>query len=80
MPDISKITLPSGSTYNIKDEGARTLIRNLSGSTAYLGITTTPLYDECTTSTISINNSDVEVSNGNIAIYAKREFIFDGTK
>ena len=80
MPDISKITLPSGSTYNIKDEGARTLIRNLSGSTAYIGITTTPLYDECTTSTISINNSDVEVSNGNIAIYAKREFIFDGTK
>ena len=80
MPDISKITLPSGSTYNLKDEGARELIRNLSGSTAYVGITTTPLYDECTTDTIQINGSDIEVSNGNIAIYAKREFIFDGTK
>lgn len=80
MPDISKITLPSGTTYNIKDAGARELIEQLSGSTAYLGITTTPLYDECTTSTISVNGEDISVSNGNIAIYGKREFIFDGTK
>jgi hypothetical protein len=45
MPDlyISKITLPSGSTYNIKDAGARKLIEGLSGSTAFLGITTTPI-------------------------------------
>ena len=82
MPDlyISKITLPSGSTYNIKDAGARKLIEGLSGSTAFLGITTTPLYDQCTTSTITINGDSVPAMNGNIAIYAKREFIYDGTK
>ena len=82
MPDlyISKITLPSGSTYNIKDAGARQLIESLSGSTAFLGITTTPLYDQCTTSSITVNDASVEVMNGNIAIYGKREFIYDGTK
>ena len=80
MPDISKITLPSGTTYDIKDAGARELIQRLSGSTAYLGITTTPLYDECTTSTISVDGTNIPVVNGNIAIYGKREFIFDGNK
>lgn len=80
MPDISKITLPSGTTYDIKDAGARELISHLSGSTSYLGITTTPLYDECTTATISINGTNTPVTNGNIAIYGKREFIYDGTK
>lgn len=82
MPDlyISKITLPSGSTYNIKDAGARQLIESLSGSTAFLGITTTPLYDQSTASSITVNNTSVEVANGNIAIYGKREFIYDGTK
>lgn len=80
MPDISKITLPSGTTYDIKDAGARELISHLSGSTSFLGITTTPLYDGCTTSTVEINNTNTPVANGNIAIYGKREFIFDGTK
>lgn len=80
MPDISKITLPSGTTYDIKDAGARELISRLSGSTSFLGITTTPLYDGCTTSTVEVNDTNTPVVNGNIAIYGKREFIFDGTK
>jgi hypothetical protein len=29
MPDISKITLPSGTTYNIKDAEARDLIDSI---------------------------------------------------
>ena len=77
---ISKVTLPFQNTYHFKDEGARELIENLSGSTSYLGITTTPLYDECTTNPISISGQNITASNGNLAIYGKREFIFDGTK
>ena len=30
--------------------------------------------------TITINGDSVPAMNGNIAIYAKREFIYDGTK
>lgn len=41
MPDISKIKLPSGNVYDIVDAGARELIEALSGSTAFLGVTTT---------------------------------------
>ena len=46
MADISKITLPSGTTYNIKDEVAR---RAQSGAMHWLGITTTALTDGATT-------------------------------
>lgn len=34
---ISKITLPSGSTYTIKDAEARQMISDLSSSTSFLG-------------------------------------------
>lgn len=37
MADISKITLPSGTTYDIKDARARELIGSLSGALTYLG-------------------------------------------
>lgn len=80
MAEISKITLPSGSTYDIKDKWARDQIALLSGSTAFAGITTTPLYDQATTSDIQIGGETVEASNGTIAIYGNKEFIYDGTK
>ena len=38
MPDISKITLPSGTTYDIKDAAARS-------AKGWIGITTTALTD-----------------------------------
>ena len=80
MPDISKITLPSGNTYNIKDAVARELIAELSGSTAYLGVTTTALTDGATTNPITIDSSSVTATTGNIVVYGSAEFIFDGTK
>ena len=47
MPDISKITLPSGTTYDLKDAGARELIENLAGldTVIFQGVSTTALTD-----------------------------------
>lgn len=79
MADISKITLPSGTTYNIKDQRARDLIDEMSGYTDFLGVTTTALTDGATTNPIKINNVDVTAKKGNIVTYGSAEFIFNGT-
>lgn len=81
MPDISKIKLPgSNQSYNIVDDGARELIAALSGSTKYLGVTTTPLTDGATTNPITVGGNSVTATTGNIVIYDKAEFIYDGNK
>ena len=80
MPDIKKITLPSGNTYDIVDAGARELISALSGSTAFLGLTTTTLTDGATTNPITVNGSSVTATTGNIVVYESAEFIWDGAK
>ena len=73
MPDISKITLPSGVTYDIKDATARAAI---AGGTAFLGITTTALTDGATTASITIDGESVSAVNGGIAVYQNKEFIY----
>jgi hypothetical protein len=77
MPDISKITLPSGVTYNIKDEVAR---QTAAGGIQLRGVTTTALTDEATTNPIKIGGSDYTAVNQDAVFYGKKEFIFDGTK
>lgn len=79
MADISKIKLPSGTEYNLKDQGARDLIAELFNYTRYLGVTTTPLTDGATTNPITINGSSVTAENGDVVTYNKDEFIFNGT-
>lgn len=82
MPDrayISKITLPSGSTYYLKDEEVRELISDIEKYTKYLGVTTTALTDGATTNPIMINGESVTAESGNIATYNSKEFIFNGT-
>lgn len=79
MADISKITLPSGTTYDIKDQGARDLIDEMSGYTDFLGVTTTALTDGATTNPITINGNSVTAVKGNIATYGSAEFIYNGT-
>lgn len=76
MADISKITLPSGTTYDIKDAIARAAI---AGGMAFLGITTTALTDGSSTTPIVINGEDVDAVNGGIAIYGTKEFIYTTT-
>lgn len=79
MPNIKKITLPTGTTYDIVDQGARDLIDEMSGYTDFLGVTTTALTDGATTNPIKINNVDVTAKKGNIVTYGSAEFIFNGT-
>lgn len=72
MPDISKITLPSGTTYDIKDAAARS-------AKGWIGITTTALTDGATTNPIVINGESVTATAGDITSYDNKEFIFNGT-
>ena len=77
MADISKITLPSGSEYNIKDAVAREV---LSGAIKIKGTTTTELTDESTTNPIQIDGNNYTASANDAVFYNKKEYVFDGTK
>lgn len=72
MPDISQITMPSGTTYDIKDSAARS-------AKGWIGITTTPLEDGDTTNPITINGASVTATAGDITAYGQDEFIFNGS-
>ena len=76
MPDISQITLPSGTTYNIKDTIAR---QQAAGGIHLVGVTTTELVDEATTNPIQVNGSSYTAQNQDAVFYRKKEFVFDGT-
>ena len=80
MPNISRITLPSGTVYDIKDAQARAdieTIRNaVSSGVTFLGVTTTELTDGASTSIINIEGVDRGAINGGIAIYGSNEFIW----
>ena len=80
MADLSKITLPSGTTYNLKDAKAREDIAAIeaaiAGGVSFLGITTTALTDGATTNPITIGGQSVSAINGAIVIYGTKEFIW----
>ena len=84
MADIAKITLPSGTTYDLKDATARSDIASIqqaiAGGLKFLGETTTALTDKATTNPITINNTSVTAVSGNLVLYSNKEFLFDGTK
>lgn len=79
MANIKKITLPSGTTYDIVDQGARDLIEELSSYTQFLGVTTTALVDGSTTNPVTIGGESVTAKKGDIVTYGSAEFIFNGT-
>lgn len=76
MADISKITLPTGATYDLKDTVARESISALSGAVKFLGTTTTELTDGCTTSPILIEGESITPKAGDVAIYGESEFVY----
>ena len=80
MAQISKITLPSGVTYDLKDAQARSDIEALqtsvTGGMHYIGVTTTALTDGATTSPIKINNVNVTPKAGDIVMYGSLEFVW----
>lgn len=80
MAEISKITLPSGTTYDIKDATARANISALSGALTFLGTTTTPLRDGATTSPVNIGDSAVRPKAGNVVIYGNSEFVWSAAE
>lgn len=52
----------------------------LSAALKYIGITTTALTDDSTTQTISISGKSVKASNGDVAFYSDKEFVWNGSK
>lgn len=80
MADLTQITLPSGTTYDLVDAGARELISEIQAYSDYLGVTTTALTDGATTNPITIGGESVTAKKGNIANYGSAEFIFNGTE
>ena len=79
MPDISKITLPSGMTYNLKDQYARDLIAEIGNFGEWLGVTTTAITDGSTTNPVTIDGESVTATNGDIVTYNTKEFIWSST-
>lgn len=74
MAEISKITLPSGTTYDIKD----TVARQAATGSSFLGVSTTAITDGGTQKP-TINSSEVTPENGNLVVYGNKEFIYAGT-
>lgn len=90
MAYISKITLPSGNTYDIKDAKAwadiATISSAISGGVHYRGKTTTDLVDGATTNPITIDDESYTAVAGDMVSHEltaggeTTEFIFNGTK
>lgn len=84
MADISKITLPSGSSYDIKDAIARAGIEEIktaiAGGVTFMGETSTALSDGATTASIVVGSSTISATKGYLVVYSNKEFVFDGSK
>ena len=76
MADIAQFTLPSGTTYDLKDAVAR---QAAAGGIKLIGTTTTALTDESTTNPITVNGESYTAVNQDAVFYNKKEFVFDGT-
>lgn len=78
MPNISQITLPNGTTYDIKDAWARSQIEAITGGSAvvFKGVSSTPLTDGGNEKP-TVNNTVVDQKNtGDLYFYNKEEFIY----
>ena len=76
-PVISQITLPNGTTYDLKDEVARA---QQVGSIIIRGETTTALTDNATTNPIQIGGESYTAVANDAVFCNHKEFVFDGTK
>lgn len=88
MPNsvISQITLPSGTTYDLKDADARSAIANIqsmaTGAMYYIGISSTAIFDGGTQKpTIdSVERTLAAADAGAVAIYGEMEYVWNGSK
>ena len=83
MADIAKLTMPSGTQYDIKDAEARRDIEELKGSVTgamhYVGVTSTALTDGSPASSITVGSKTVTAKAGDVAIYGDKEFVYSDT-
>ena len=77
MADISKITLPSGTTYDIKDATARAAIEAITGGDAvvFIGVSSTAITDGGA-QTPTISGWQGTIASGNLVFYGAQEFIY----
>ena len=73
MADISKIKMPSGNVYDIKDAVARA---TAAGGLQFRGVTTTALTDEATTTTYTVSGANLTAANGDLVVYGSKEFVY----
>jgi hypothetical protein len=80
MADISKITLPSGSTYDIKDAWARDEIAKITGAVGagvrFIGVSTTAITDGGNQNPTITGMTGYTKANGDLVIYGDKEFIY----
>lgn len=76
MAEISKIVLPNGTAYDIKDAVARAAIGTVSGAMRYLGTTTTAISDGSTANPVTIGGSSVIPISGDVIIYGSSEYVW----
>lgn len=68
-------------TFDLQDAGARELIAALGNAVKWLGVTTTELVDNVTTSPdIVVGGETKTATAGGMAQYDGEEFVYDGTK
>ena len=83
-PLVSQIVIDvngTPTTYDIKDAYARQLISDLGDAVYWIGVTTTELVDDVTTSAvITVGGDSVTAKTGGMAQYNGEEFIYNGTK
>ena len=77
MPQISKITLPSGTVYDLKDAYARSVIQSIVGGDAvvFVGVSSTALTDGGTQKP-TIDGNQVNPKAGQLFFYGTKEFIW----
>ena len=77
MAEISKITLPSGTTYDIKD----TTARQMASGVIHLvpGENETPLTDGATTNPIIVDGKSYTAVSGDAVFYQSKEYVYDGS-
>lgn len=80
MAEISKIVLPNGTSYDVKDAVARAAIGTISGAMTYLGTTTTAISDGSATNPITIGGKSVTAGAGDVVIYGNSEYVWSDTE
>ena len=80
-PIVFQIQMPSGNVYDIVDQGARDLIKELMNFTEYLGVTTSAVDDGATINPVLINGESVTAEAGDVVTRSSdsKEFIYSST-